>query len=108
MRGFLFENFVVSEALKHRFNVGKACNAFFYRDSHQNEIDLLIKTTEGVSAFEIKSAMTYNSQFEKSLKKLNSWITEPVIKKTIVYSGEYENTSSEVKIIHFSNFESTL
>ena len=104
MRGFLFENFIVSEALKHRFNQGKASNAYFYRDSHQNEVDLLLKTTEGVSAFEIKSAMTYNPQFEKALKQLSNWITEPVVEKTIVYSGEYENSTSEIRLIHYSNF----
>jgi hypothetical protein len=108
MRGFLFENFIVSEALKHRFNQGKASNAYFYRDSHQNEVDLLLKTTEGVSAFEIKSAMTYNPQFEKALKQLSNWITEPVIDKTIVYSGEYENSASEIKLIHYSNFSNAI
>ncbi len=108
MRGFLFENFIVSEALKHRFNQGKASNAYFYRDSHQNEVDLLLKTTEGVNAFEIKSAMTYNPQFEKALKQLSNWITEPVIDKTIVYSGEYENSASEIKLIHYSNFSNVI
>ena len=43
MRGALFENFVVTEALKQRYNQGKESNLYFYRDSNQNEIDLLLK-----------------------------------------------------------------
>lgn len=108
MRGFLFENFLVSEALKHRFNQGKATNAYFYRDGHQNEVDLLIKSADGISAFEIKSAMTYNPQFEKALKQLSNWITEPVIAKTIVYTGDFENTEAGIQIIHYSNFSEAL
>lgn len=43
MRGALFENFIVMEALKRRYNRGKESNLYFYRDSNQNEIDLLLK-----------------------------------------------------------------
>ena len=47
MRGALFENFVVMEALKHRFNQGKASNLFYFRDATGNEIDLLLFTGGG-------------------------------------------------------------
>ena len=103
MRGLLFENFIVMEAIKYRLNNGKASNAFFYRDSHQNEVDLILKTPEGIKAFEIKSSQTYNQQFEKSLKMLDGWISEKIVDKTIVYAGKYENTISDIKLIHYSN-----
>ena len=31
------------EALKRRYNLGKESNLYFYRDSNQNEVDLLLK-----------------------------------------------------------------
>ena len=50
MRGNIFENFVVMEAVKHRMNAGKEGGVFFYRDSNMNEVDVLIKE-EGRSIY---------------------------------------------------------
>ena len=47
MRGALFENFIVTEALKQRYNMGKESNLYFYRDSTQNEVDLVLKKVRG-------------------------------------------------------------
>ena len=47
MRGALFENFIVMEALYRRYNMGKESNLYFYRDSNQNEVDLVLKKVRG-------------------------------------------------------------
>lgn len=47
MRGALFENFIATEALKQRYNMGKESNLYFYRDSNQNEVDLVLKKVRG-------------------------------------------------------------
>ena len=41
LRGNLFENMVINEAMKNRFNQGKTANLYFYRDKSQKEVDLL-------------------------------------------------------------------
>ena len=41
LRGALFENAVVAEALKHRFNRGQPSNLSFFRDARGLECDLL-------------------------------------------------------------------
>ena len=56
MRGHLFENLIVTEMLKRRLNEGKEPNIYFYRDSNQNEIDILQTAPEGLHAIEVKSA----------------------------------------------------
>lgn len=103
MRGALFENFVVTEALKKRYNQGKEGNIFFYRDSNQNEIDLLIKRGSGLYGVEIKSSMTYHSDFEKSLKRMEDWIKAPVEGKAVVYAGTLENTAGAIKLLNYRN-----
>lgn len=40
--GHIFENMVVVEALKTRFNVGKRSNLYFFRDTRGFEIDLIL------------------------------------------------------------------
>lgn len=103
MKGLIFENFVIVEALKNRYNSGKESNLFFYRDSHQNEVDLLLKEGNSFRAFEIKSAQTYNTGFEKGLKYFDSLFGERVVDKTIIYTGEFENTSGNINLLNYRN-----
>ena len=56
LRGPLFENAVVSEALKYRFNRGYRSNISFFRDSRGLECDLFYETGHGIGAVEVKSA----------------------------------------------------
>ena len=103
MRGNIFENFVVMEAVKHRMNAGKEGGVYFYRDSNMNEVDLLVKEEGEIKAFEIKSSMTYTKDFEKTLRKLPEWIKTPVARKVVVYDGDFENNAGEVEIVNYRN-----
>ena len=108
MRGALFENFIVMEAMKRRYNQGKESNLYFYRDSHQNEIDLILKSSSGLYGIEIKSAMTYHADFEKTLKQMDGWINEPVLGKAVVYAGSLENTVGDIKLLNYTHLREIL
>lgn len=85
-RGALFENFIIVEMLKNRFNKGQRSNLFYWRDSSGNEIDVLIDQGSTQIPVEIKSAATLNMDF---FKGLNYW--QKLTGQTegyIVYSGE--------------------
>lgn len=103
MRGALFENFIVMEAMKRRYNQGKESNLYFYRDSHQNEVDLILKNSTGVYGIEIKSSMTYHVDFEKALKQLDVWLNVPVLGKAVVYAGSLENTTGAIKLLNYTH-----
>ena len=68
LRGNLFENMVVMEALKYRYNRGKRSNLFFYRESNGNEVDLLAENGRNLRAVEIKSGLTINLDYFKGLR----------------------------------------
>ena len=108
MRGAIFENMIVMEAIKHRYNMGLEGGVFFYRDSNQNEVDLLIKQEGELTAIEVKSSMTYSSSFEKALTQIEGWIKTPISKKAIVYSGYFENTSGNINLINYRHISSIL
>lgn len=108
MRGALFENFIVMEALKRRYNQGKESNLYFYRDSNQNEIDLLLKKSSGFYGIEIKSAMTYHTDFEKALKQMDDWIKGPVEGKAVIYAGTLENTAGEISLLNYAHLDDVL
>lgn len=108
MRGAIFENMIVMEAIKHRYNMGLEGGVCFYRDSNQNEVDLLIKQEGELTAIEVKSSMTYSSSFEKALTQIEGWIKTPISKKAIVYSGDFENTSGNINLINYRHISSIL
>lgn len=101
MRGALFENFIVMELMKKRYNLGKESNLYFYRDSHQNEIDILLRSTNGLYGIEVKSAMTYHEDFEKALKRMDEWVKEPILGKAVVYAGSLENTAGNINLLNY-------
>ncbi len=108
LRGSIFENMVISEILKYRYNQGKSENIFFYRDRTGNEIDLLYSKAGELSLFEIKSSYTITNDFFKVFKKVESFLGDKIAKKIIIYSGEEEYERERIKIINYKNINDVL
>jgi predicted AAA+ superfamily ATPase len=105
MRGAIFENYVVMEVIKHRYNRGLLNGVYFYRDSNQNEVDILLKEEGEITAIEVKSSMTYHTSFESDISQLSDWIKTPVVNKMIVYTGDFENTTSDIKVLNYRHLQ---
>lgn len=108
MRGAIFENMIVMEAVKHRFNHGRENGVFFYRDSNQNEVDIILKQEGEITAIEVKSSMTYSTSFEGSLRKLQSWVSTPVCQKVVAYNGDFENEAGDIRVVNYRNLQHLL
>lgn len=100
--GNLFENMVILEVLKTQFNKGMEKSLFYFRDSKGFEIDLIIADGRLIIPVEIKSAATYNREFSKNLKKMCSF-AHNAISPTVVYSGDLEVVSDNIRYINFKN-----
>lgn len=83
MSGELFENFIISEIAKSYFNCGKDLhNLFFYRDSNQKEIDLIISKDGFLFPVEIKKSAQVSISMAKNfpaLKQLDSMHTGTIL-----------------------------
>ena len=88
LRGPLFENLVIGEALKMRYHRGLANNLMFYRDSNGNEVDLLASRGDGFIGLEIKAGETLNKSYVKGFKNLDAAIPGALLKQIVVYNGE--------------------
>jgi predicted AAA+ superfamily ATPase len=85
-RGALFENYIINELIKIRFNKGLRSNLFYWRDVSGHEIDVLIDQGATTTAIELKSGMTVIPEFFKGLafwKELTKYE-----KAYIIYGGE--------------------
>ena len=104
--GNLFENMVVLEALKQRFNSGKENDLYFFRDQRGFEIDLLLADGNKIIPYEIKSAQTYISDFAKNLKTF-AQRSENIESGYVVYAGDLER-SGQPAVINFKNLANSL
>ncbi len=103
MRGHLFENFVIMETFKNRYNQGKDSNLYFYRDSNGVEVDLLLKNGNEYSAIEIKSSQTYHPEFESGILSLSTLLENRLTDKAILYAGDFENETADIKLLSYRN-----
>ena len=104
--GNLFENMVVLEALKQRFNSGKENDLYFFRDQRGFEIDLLLTDGNKIIPYEIKSAQTYTPDFAKNLKTF-AQRSENIESGYVVYAGDLER-SGQPALINFKNLANSL
>ncbi|MBU1146975.1 MAG: ATP-binding protein [Candidatus Omnitrophica bacterium] len=88
LRGNLFENLIITEFLKARFNQAKASNLYFYRDRTGNEIDLILQNPLSLTAVEIKSSATLNLDFCRTLNLFKKIFGREVKKSFVVYCGK--------------------
>ena len=100
LRGQLFENMVVAEAVKHSFNRGRRPRLSFYRESAGLECDLFQETGRGVHAVEIKSGATVASDWFKPLRRVAATVPG-VVAQTVVYGGDQQQSRSEVDVVPF-------
>ncbi|MFN8359486.1 MAG: ATP-binding protein [Candidatus Kapaibacterium sp.] len=87
-RGALFENYVVNELLKHKFNTGSPVNLYYWRDSLGVEIDILLDTGRTLYPIEIKASETFQ---ESHLKPMQQWQRiSKITRGLLLYDGEQE------------------
>ena len=108
LRGQLFENLIVNEALKSFYNQGKRPHFSFCRDNKGKEIDLIITKDTDFIAVEIKASETFNSDFSKNIDYFESSLGSKLKKKVVVYGGVPRGEISGVKVINYSELSSFL
>ena len=92
-KGALFENLVVLEILKNKYNTGSLTQIYYWRDNKGLEIDILLDDGKTLKSIEIKSAQTYQEQFLKPIKQWNS--ISDNIGGTLLYDGTMEFESKD-------------
>ena len=98
LRGNLFENLVVIEALKYRDNRGRRNNLNFWRDAKGNEVDLVIESGPDVVPVEIKSGATISEDFFKGLRTFSAKLSTPPSSCALVYGGTERQQRSDVNV----------
>jgi len=100
LRGGLYENLLILEVLKSCLNHGKRPELFFYRDTHGNEVDLIIKAARNLIPFEIKSAATFTPEFLKGIEHFRKIASDRCSKGYVLYNGHEQYTLKGTRIFN--------
>ena len=103
LHGELFENMVISEFVKRFLTQGKEPPLYFWRDSNQNEVDLLVESGTALSAIEIKSSETIRPNFFKGLTKFAEISNLPQENLCVIYGGDVDLETKNGKIVSWRN-----
>ena len=104
LRGNLFENMVINEFVKERYNRLQTPNLYYYRDQQQHEVDLLSVADDGTfSAYEIKSGQTCRPEYFDGLRYLRNLFPDTLTSSRIVYDGDQPNPSPTDGLVNYRN-----
>jgi predicted AAA+ superfamily ATPase len=98
LRGGLFENLVVLEALKHGLHRGLRVELSFYRDNVGNEVDLLYGRGADALPIEIKAGATIACDYFKGLLHYAK-VFPKSSGGALVYAGKEEHIHQGIKIV---------
>ena len=68
IRGSLFENMVIVELMKNRYNRNQRPDFYFWKDNHQVEVDLVSLEGLNTNLFEVKYSFTPKAEFLKGIQ----------------------------------------
>lgn len=72
LKGRFFETFIFNEIRKSYMNDGQMQQLYYYRDSEQNEVDLILLKNGVLSCVEIKAGQMFNASNTKGFRKLQN------------------------------------
>jgi predicted AAA+ superfamily ATPase len=101
LRGFLFENWVVSEKIKKFIHRGLPSPYYYWRDQHGHEVDLVEDRGTTLFLTEIKSAETFHSDFTENLAWLNSLQRKE--SGEVIYGGNDEFKFKTINVVSWKN-----
>ncbi len=97
--GNLFENWVVVELMKSRYNQGLDPRLYFYRDVSGKEIDLLLQKGSRLIPIEIKSSQTFSPSFLRGLHYFHQQAPNRAEGGILIYGGDKQQKLESFELI---------
>lgn len=98
-RGAIFESWVISELYKNYYHTGKQPAMYFFRDSNNNEVDLILDYGSKLIPIEIKSGQTINNEFFKGLQYWQNITKQDDLSSILVYGGDDPSTFKGINVM---------
>jgi len=104
MSGAMLENMVIMEVLKRKLNHGLRCELYFYKDSNDQEIDLVIDHGRSMELVEIKQTHSPSLGMVKALVNASGPF-EGATRKVVCLAKESFSLSRDIKAIPWWEYQ---
>ena len=101
--GNIFENWVVLELMKGRYNQGVDPRFYFYRDVSGKEVDLLMQQGSHLMPIEIKSSKTFSTSFLEGLHYFHEQAPKRAVGGVLIYGGDQTQQLGTFQLINAEN-----
>ncbi len=108
LRGAIFETWVMSEALKVRYNAGQSADLYFWRDNNGLEADLVFEQGNKLQPVEIKSGQTITKDYIRAGQKAGKFAGDDALTPWLVNGGDDNYLRSGVDVINWREFANRL
>lgn len=99
--GGLFENMVIMDLYKARYNYQLRQDFYYIRDNSGVEVDLVVEQNRKLHLLEIKAAMTPDQSAGKNMEKIRKCANE-VVSCNVIYSGTEWPLKGGGKFVNYS------
>jgi hypothetical protein len=106
LRGAIFENWIITELFKGRFNRLKKSNMYFWRNNTGLEVDVLAEGAGKLMPIEIKSGSTISSDWNLGLLSWLELAGQEATRPTLIYGGDTYWKDQSVEIIPWAKIQS--
>ncbi|MBW6486626.1 MAG: ATP-binding protein [Syntrophobacterales bacterium] len=100
LRGNLYQNLIIADIVKSALNKGIRPEIYFFRDSHGNEVDLLIRENGALTPVEIKSAATFSRDFISKIEWFHTLEGSRAKAGAVLYNGEQPFNVRNVRVFN--------
>lgn len=101
--GNIFENFIIADLQKENAHHYSLQNFWFWRDSNDNEVDLISEGKGNLKIAEIKSTKTISDKLFSNLHYFAKTFPLKIDEIQLIYGGETSMTKNKVEIISWRN-----
>lgn len=106
VKGALFENMIVSDFIKRIYHRNeRLIDTWFWRDSHGNEVDLLLQRADHTEIIEIKATKTIMSDLFKGLNYYANLEKKVDLMAKLVYAGDEHQRRSDVEVVPWNQID---
>jgi len=103
MIGNLFENMVVNELVKFRFNIGLPSKIYYWQNRNRKEIDIIVDNINGPIVVEVKSGSTKTTKYFDNIKYWRSVTKDSTQDAYVVYGGDDDLSLGQDHLVSWRN-----
>jgi hypothetical protein len=106
LRGPIFESWVVSEVLKHRYNRGEHAGLYFYRDRHGLEADLVVEDGQKLTVVEAKAGQTATTELVNAGREVTEVLAGAAqVKRIVAFGGDAGQKGTDAEILSWNELD---